>query len=312
MARKPTLLVLLVAIAGLAAMGFAGERDQPRVEAVVDTSYSQPQPVTITGYHGHAMEPFVSRDGMLLFFNNRNDPKDQTDLHVARRVDDRSFVYLGPLSGANSTSLDGVASLDREGRIYFVSNRDYDSTGNTLWTGRFAGGVVSDVARLAADFTPRRLLRLNIDLEISADGNTLYVAENRSDLFRAMPATSDLAMARRSGNLFQRLPQSDQLMAAVNSKALEFAPATTADELTLYFTRLDVRRLRRKLPDAFQIMVSVRPDRSAPWSAPRRIAAFSGHVEAPSVTADGCSVYVHRNDSGVFRILVSRMQGCGA
>lgn len=43
--------------------------------------------VAIAGYDGIAMEPFVSRDGRFLLFNNSNDPGTDTDLHFARRVD---------------------------------------------------------------------------------------------------------------------------------------------------------------------------------------------------------------------------------
>src|ERR671926_14237 len=35
--------------------------------------FGTPQRVTIRGYDGEAMEPFITRDGRYLFFNNRND-----------------------------------------------------------------------------------------------------------------------------------------------------------------------------------------------------------------------------------------------
>ena len=38
-----------------------------------------PVRVTIRGYHGDAMEPFVSPDGKYLFFNSRNDPGTDTE-----------------------------------------------------------------------------------------------------------------------------------------------------------------------------------------------------------------------------------------
>jgi hypothetical protein len=34
------------------------------------------------------LEPFISRAGRFLFFNNRNEPAEQTSLFVARRVDE--------------------------------------------------------------------------------------------------------------------------------------------------------------------------------------------------------------------------------
>jgi hypothetical protein len=39
--------------------------------------------VVISGYEGSAMEPYISCDGRYLFFNNRNEPAEQTDLQLA-------------------------------------------------------------------------------------------------------------------------------------------------------------------------------------------------------------------------------------
>lgn len=305
-------LALLLAAAITVPLYFATLQSREAVAPASpdDTSFTAPQAVTIEGYTDHAMEPFLTRDGRYLFFNNRNDPADQTDLHVARRINDLRFTYLGRVEGANSAALDGVASADRQGRFYFISTRDYDATGNTLWGGRLEGTRLVVAQPLLTDFTPRKLLRLNIDMEISAEGDMLYVAENRWDVLRRAPATSDLAMAARDRDMFRRLPNSDALMRNINSKALEFAPATSADQLTLYFTRLDMKRLRAKREDAFMLMVSTRPNRNAAWRAPKRIAAMTGYVEAPTVTPDGCALYFHRNVAGRFAIVFARRQRC--
>ncbi|HEY2292036.1 MAG TPA: hypothetical protein VGM86_15155 [Thermoanaerobaculia bacterium] len=73
---------------------------------------------------------------------------------------------------------------------------------------------------------------------LSADGNTLYFVDG---LFTggAVPAGADLVIARRRGSGFQRLPDSARLLAQINTPALEYAPATSADGLELFFTRLD-------------------------------------------------------------------------
>ncbi len=301
MLREPWYALLLFALLALLKPASAQE-SAPQ--------FSPPVPVQILGYNGHAMEPFLTRDGKMLFFNNRNDPKDQTDLHVARRLNDTSFRYLGPLTGANSASLDGVASMDSAGNFYLVSARNYDQTGNTLWSGRYSDGALAGVTPLTTNFTPQKLLRLNIDLEVSADGNTLYVAENRWDLLRGVPATSDITMAAKTGTGFTRLPDADALMANINTKKLEFAPATSADELTLYFTRLDMKALFKGKPGAFAIMVATRANRTSPWGVPRAITAITGHAEAPSVTPDGCAIYFHRKDGGIFRLYLTRRIGC--
>ena len=82
-------------------------------------------PVTIRGYHGDAMEPFLSADGKYLFFNNRNDPGTDTNLYFAAPRRRTTFSYGGAIAGANSPALDAVASMDAADHFYFVSTRSY-------------------------------------------------------------------------------------------------------------------------------------------------------------------------------------------
>lgn len=271
-----------------------------------DTSFEAPRAVVLRGYGGDAMEPFVTRDGRWLLFNTRNGPRDQTDLMVARHDADGGYSFIGPMTGANSAMLDGVASVDRRGNLFLVSNRDYDSSGNTLWTGKFADGKASAVRPLASDFTPRKLLRLNIDLEVSGDGEALYVAENRWDLLRGRPATSTLAVAARVGVRFVRRPDSDAMMRAVNGAALAYAPATSDDQLTLYFTRWDAGASGAEPA----IFVSRRTARTAAWSPPRRLTAASGFVEGPTVLPGGCTIMYHARVGEAYRLFTVKRRGC--
>ena len=73
--------------------------------------FSNPEPVEIVGYTGHAMEPFISHDGRCLLFNNLNDPRENTDLHWAERITATSFRYGGKVEGANTKALEGVPLL---------------------------------------------------------------------------------------------------------------------------------------------------------------------------------------------------------
>lgn len=280
--------------------------------AVGPADFDAPVAVEIVGYDDHAMEPFVSRDGAWLFFNNRNQPTDQTDLHVASRIDARRFRYIGPLEGANSDELDGVPSMDEEGRFYFISPRAYDETRNTLWRGRFAAGAVSGVEQLEGDASRNRPLWLNMDAEISADGRTLYFVENRWRLLGRGPRSSDILVARRDDSgAFLRLPDAEKILERINTDLLEFAPAVSADERTLYFTRVDRDALRQGAEEGFGIFVATRGSRDVPFGPPQRIDAINGYVEAPSVSPDGCALYFHRLEDGIFRIRMARRSGCG-
>jgi hypothetical protein len=80
--------------------------------------FSPPRRVSIRGYSGDAMEPFLSRDGKYLFFNNLNDPHTNTNVYRAERIDDLTFQFKGEIGGVNTSSLEGVPSMDRHSRFY--------------------------------------------------------------------------------------------------------------------------------------------------------------------------------------------------
>src|SRR5277367_2710139 len=88
-------------------------------------AFKTPEDVTIKGYAGEAMEPFLTRDGRLLLFNNRNDASENTNLHWAEKIDDLTFSYKGEIPGVNTPALEAVPSMDRDRMLYFVSTRSY-------------------------------------------------------------------------------------------------------------------------------------------------------------------------------------------
>lgn len=264
----------------------------PRVVQIPATpdsyAFQNPQRVTIEGYDGDAMEPFVSRDGKYLFFNNLNEPNVNTNLHWGERIDDLHFKYRGELAGVNTAALEGVPSMDRDGNFYFVSNRSYDKTASTLYRGKFADGVVNSV-ELVPGVSLGKPGIVNFDAEISADGNTLYFVESQFSLF-GNPKTARILIARRSGNSFVRDPASAALLQAVNGDALTYAPATSASECELFFTRVG--------PQGPAIYLARRANRTLPFEAPRRLAAIKGFVEGPTLSADEQSLYYHKKENG--------------
>jgi len=65
----------------------AGVTRQASVRSsALKTAFANPERVAIRGCDGDAMEPFLSRDAMVLFFKNSNDPKVNTDLSWAERI----------------------------------------------------------------------------------------------------------------------------------------------------------------------------------------------------------------------------------
>jgi hypothetical protein len=65
-------------------------------------AFAPPQAVSIQGYDGHIMEPFLSRDGSILFFNNLNAPTENTNLHWSTKINDTLFQYQGELDNVNT------------------------------------------------------------------------------------------------------------------------------------------------------------------------------------------------------------------
>jgi WD40-like Beta Propeller Repeat len=288
--------VLVAAALALAACGARQKADA--VAALPEyRAFGEPQLVAIRGYQGDAMEPFITKDGRYLLFNNRNDPKIDTRLLFAERVDDLTFDYRGELEGANTSALEGVPSMDRHGNLFFVSTRSYAETLSTIYRGRFGQGKVSGI-ELVAGISLRQRGMVTFDAEVSADGSTLFVADGR---FAGghVPETADIDIAVRDGAGFRRLPGARDLLRNVNTAALEYAPAVSGDLLELFFTRLEGSARSPRTA----ILRAVRPDAGAPFGAPQRLASITGFVEAPALSGDGRSLYYHRLDGGRFVIL---------
>ena len=297
---RPSSVVLLVFCAWIvlatSANCFASEDSEADAMAEAKAAtFSNPQSVTINGYNQDAMEPFISRDGNFLFFNNSNAPTVDTNLFWATRVDDLTFQFQGEIGGVNSSALDAVASMDLRNNFYFVSTRSYATSLSTIYSGPYSGGSVSSIA-IVPGVSAMHAGLVDFDAEISADGNTLYFTEG---LFTggSIPQSSEVMLARRNGNGFERDPASKKIFRTINDGGkLNYAADTSADELEIFFTRLTPRL-------EASIFMATRKSTAKPFGAVKKIKAITGFVEAPTISPDGKSLYYHqRNPNGVFSI----------
>lgn len=256
--------------------------------------FGNPQRVRIRGYNGIAMEPFISRDGKYLFFNNSNEPNTNTDLFYAERVDDITYQFRGELKGVNTPSLEGVATMDRNGTFYFVSTRSYATSYSTIYRGQFHDGSLSHI-EIVPGISDNKPGRVNFDVEVSVDGNTLYYVE--STFKDGQPQRAQLAIAHRKGARFERDPASDALLKNVNAEKLQYAACISGDEKTLFFTRLT-----GLFPPTPSIYLSTRPNNTAPFGKPMRVAAADGFVEGPTLSPDEKSLYFHKKEGSSFAI----------
>ncbi len=252
--------------------------------------------VVIAGYDGDAMEPFLSRDGRILLFNNLNGKGVNTNLHWAARTGDLSFAYGGEIEGANTDALEGVPTLDAAGTLYFVSTRSYPETLSSLYRANFQDGRATDV-RLVEGASRKEMGIVNFDVEASADGKTLYAVDGRFD-GGPWPREADFVIVRKSDERFERREEDRETLAALNTGDLDYAAAVSADECELFFTRM---RPVLVFPQ-FAAYRSVRPDTDAPFGSPQRIDAIRGYAEAPTVSPDGRALYYHAKRNGRFVI----------
>jgi hypothetical protein len=291
----------------------SGESLQPLhafSEPVTDL-YSDPQPVTVQGYDASRgiMEPFITRDGQYLLFNNGNaahntdGKKRDPDLHHAQRINDHTFQYLGEIRGANSSMVDGAPSLDQNNRLFFISPRAYQKKRSTIHSGIFKNGAVTDVSLVRGDISPNKPGWLNMDAEISTDGKTLYYTVNQWNTDFNLPKTSDLHVAQWVGDRFERRDDSDQIFRNINTGELEYAPSLSADQLELSFTRSRINIKDGKFRGLIsRILVATRQSPNQPFGEPRRIKAITGFVEGSTVTPDRKTLYYHKKEAGTFRL----------
>jgi hypothetical protein len=258
--------------------------------------FGDPERVTIQGYDDHAMEPFITRDGAYLLFNNSNDPSVNTDLHYASRVDETTFEYIGKIEGVNTESLEGVATMGSEGDFYFVSTRSYETTSSVIYRGRFSDGVVSDVA-LVAGISREEAGIVNFDVEVSPDGNTLYFVDSQFNS-TGTPQSADLVIAVTVDGTFERASNNAQIFENVNSSdAWEYAAAISADGLELFFTRYEPQI--GNIPTIYR---AARQSLDKPFACPEQVSAIEGFVEGPTFSPDEQSLYYHLQEDGDFVI----------
>jgi len=218
---------------------------------------------------------------------------------VADRVDDTTFRYRGELSGVNTAALESAPSVDRDGPLYFISTRSYNTTLSTIYRGTLDGDTVSNVeivpGGLAGGEAVGQFRRRN------QRRRQRPVLRGRPIRRGGYPREADLVAARKKGNRFERLPESEDVFRNVNTEALEYAPAISADDLTLIFTRAVLG-----LKGRASLYIATRASVAAPFDLPAALVDLDGYVEAATFAPDGGAIYYHKKDHDRFVILMAR------
>ncbi len=275
-----------------------------------NSEWSGETEVTITGYSASAMEPKISSDQVVLFWNDKPSSDDQMNIHYAVKVSGQ-YQYQGTVTGTvNSSALDGVPALDSLGNFYFVSHRNYNSTFASIFGGviNVTGPSTLQIDSLArADINSSAATNgiVDMDIDVSWDGQQMIVS--RAQFSGAdYPDSSHLELFDISSRQSSQRSDSSSLLANVNlDNCRVYAGTMSRDKLEIYFTVMPSGSIPSG--DKFKIAVAKRATTSAPFSNPAIITAINGsYVEGPSLSYDDFSktLFYHRLDSasGKFKI----------
>lgn len=166
----------------------------PGCENDVSVVAREPEQVTIKGYSDDAMEVFITPDGRYMLFNNLNQSHVNTDIHFAEKESALIWQYKGKVEGINTPDLEGCPTVDRKGRLFFVSPRNYSSTLSTIYTGVFREGKVTEV-KMVESISRMKPGIVNFDVEVNPDGQFLIFVDSRFKP-EVGPETADLVIAK--------------------------------------------------------------------------------------------------------------------
>jgi hypothetical protein len=263
--------------------------------------FGAPEEVVIQGYHDDCMEPFISRDGKYIFFNNSKAADVKTHIHFAKRIDRTHFKYIGELAGAQSKAKDMAPTMDIANHMYFTSWRSFYTDQNSLYVGSFAReklqAVTPALPRYVFDELPGSLC---IDCDITPDGKSLVVSHAIFGGSLDFPGRSDLRWCDKVSGRWVLDPRSEEVLAHVNSEALEYAPSITNDRLELYFTRAGAVRTGKGFDTHTMIMVATRRNTTETFAEPERLINLTGFIEAPTLSLDGKEMFFHKKKGNRF------------
>ncbi len=256
--------------------------------------------VNIIGYNDDAMEVFISRDGQYLFFNSMKRKNKSKDIFYAERIDDYNFKFKGEIKPINSNEVEGVPTLDSQGNFFFVSTVNYKPRNLvTMYKGKFKEGKVENVTPMS-ELSLNKSGWLNMDSEISEDGNTLYSTHSYFKRGQNFPSKSYFFYAKKQNNVFVPQANSSDIFKNINKDQIVYGAGISKNELELFYTRLLIDQKR------FESLRATRPNKMAVFGKPKVIREITGFSEAPALNHREDMIYYHKRSEqdGKFRIHV--------
>ncbi len=301
MRKKYLFLVFLVMVV---AISCSNHSKLPRYKA--DPEFTNEQKVQILGYSGNAMEPFITKDDKYLFFNDLKNNGDK-DLFYAVKLSDTVFKFMGEIKGVNTSYVDANPTMDEHNNFCFISTRNLKAGNNgTIFCGKFNSGTVTDLHQIKGTVNISTPFWINMGVELSKDGNTMYVSSAKFMIGASFPHKGDIRFAVKEGDEFNIPENESKILKNINTEeAIEYAGELSSDGLELFYSQVVLSD-----PPVFKLLHAKRKSVNDPFGYPLCITEpFKNNkyavVEAPTLSADGRRLYYHKKDKdGIFKIFM--------
>jgi len=268
------------------------------------SEFTNEQKVTITGYSSDAMEPFITKNGNFLFFNNYQGINGK-ELYYAERINDTTFEFKGEIQGVNSAVVDGNPTMDENNNFYFISTRNIDTGIKTIYSGTFNNGIVTGLHEINGTINITTPYWINMGVEVSKNGNTLFTSNAKFNIGENFPHKGNIRFAVKNGNEFNIPNNEADILVNINTDAaIEYAGELSANELELFYSQVTLSN-----PPLFKLYYAKREQVDKKFGKPIRITEpfienLNAFVEAPSLSNDGKRLYYHKLENDVFSIFM--------
>ncbi len=147
-----------------------------------------------------------------------------------------------------------------------MSTRSYFNDFITVYDGLFQNGIVSGVKPVGRNLTMKQAGHVNMGVEVSADGQTLFFSRAVFSDGSTLQA-SNLGIAKKVDGKFVIDETATETLKNINTDDLEYAASLSTDERELYFTRTVTSGAQPVL----KIMMATRSSANEPFGAPESL-----------------------------------------
>jgi Tol biopolymer transport system component len=259
---------------------------------------SGPQEITALSGTTEDRDPWISTDGLRLYFARNPGSHGRNDIYLASRstTTGLNFGNLDRLDNLNTDDEETRASLSGDEKLLVFSGDHDTSDGrrHVFVTSRDAmqHSFPSPAANEQHVVAGVNTSNVNdLDPFITTNGMRLYLAPAGDP-----PAVQQITMASRSA-ADQDFGSSDPVP-VINSPDGEADPALSADERIIVFSSHRASGVGGI--DATNLWYATRPNAMASFTAPRLIPAVNGGAEDgdPMLSNDGCELYFASTRNG--------------